>query len=191
MFAIIAEDDSDAKSLQILIRRITEKTNIKVLKKGYSGCPDMLRKGTKQLNSFVKMGATHLIVCADRDKFTVNERTGEVQKKIFENVNFKKNCHCCIVVPCEEIEAWILADLDCLNKVFKSWSSNKKYSNPESVDSPKEELIRLSRMKNKSSRPLYSNGTHNEKIFAHISLDELYKKCPSYRTLHDFVAKAC
>ncbi|WP_170940072.1 DUF4276 family protein [Vibrio cholerae] len=194
MFALISEDSSDATCLQVLIRRIEDekyngnvRNRTKVIKKGYTGCAEMLRKGTAQLKSNIQMGAKFLIICIDQDSFSKAERINLVNDKVISNLNLNANIKIQIIVPTEELEAWILADPSCLTKVFSSWRNPPDYPRPESVSQPKEILIRASRDVNNRSRPLYSNATHNEKLFEKIDISLIRKKCPSFDEFYTFV----
>jgi hypothetical protein len=53
-FAVLAEDDSDAQSLAILVKRISKLPNAKIFRKGFKGCGD-LRKNNTQVINFIDM----------------------------------------------------------------------------------------------------------------------------------------
>ena len=93
---------------------------------------------------------------------------------------------CCIVIPVQELEAWILADIECASKIFTSWRPSP-IENPEGIPDPKEHLEKLSR--DSRQRPRYSHAIHNEKMAEHLDLDKVAQKCPAFRTLVAFVEK--
>ena len=95
--------------------------------------------------------------------------------------------HCCVVIPVQELEAWILADLASASNVFKSWKP-KPINNPETISDPKEHLIKLSLAEN--NKPRYSHALHNERLAKYIDLKTVAMKCPSFRTLEKFVTTA-
>jgi hypothetical protein len=64
------------------------------------------------------------------------------------------------VIPVQELEAWILADLSSVSKVITSWAP-KDVLSPESINDPKEHLERLSK---EHQKPKYIHAIHNQKI---------------------------
>ena len=91
---------------------------------------------------------------------------------------------CCIVVPVQEIEAWIIADDAAVRMVIPSFDF-EGHNNPEAIRDPKEWLIRESIARN--GKPLYSPKTFNEKVAAHLNLDLVAKKCPSFKAMIDWL----
>ena len=87
-------------------------------------------------------------------------------------------------IPVQELEAWILADIECVTNVIPSWKPNL-VSNPEGISSPKEYITRLSR--DSRRKPLYMHAVHNEKMAAYLDLPKVAAKCPSFCVLRDFV----
>ena len=182
---MIGEDDSDVATLKVLVRRLTKSENLSIRSKGYSGCAEMLRKGAQQLKAFCQLGCTKLIVCYDSDGNSPDERSLQVQERIVKPSCISKPC--VVIVPVEELEAWILADIKAVSKVFKGWNP-KEISSPEKIRSPKEHLEKLSRDAN--HRPRYSHATHNEKVAIHLDLVKVEKKCESFCKLKAFVCPA-
>jgi hypothetical protein len=120
------------------------------------------------------------------DKETAQKRYEEVVTKVIKPSGIKKPENLiCILIPTEEIEAWILADIKAVSKVIPSWQPKDEYPNPEDIKDPKETLIRLSRIN--KPKPLYSHNTHNEQVMKHIDLEMVKKKCPSFAELAEFV----
>jgi hypothetical protein len=93
----------------------------------------------------------------------------------------------CIVVPVQEIEAWVIADEDAIRRVIPTLSI-KAVPSPESVGSPKEWLQKES--KSGRSKPLYVPTIHNPRVVEHIDLEKLERKCPAFRPLKQFVVSA-
>ncbi len=92
----------------------------------------------------------------------------------------------CVIVPVQELEAWILADIQSVSKVFTSWRP-QPISNPEGINSPKEFLEKLSRAAN--HKPRYAHAVHNARVAEHLDIDILMTKCPSFLPLANFVRK--
>jgi hypothetical protein len=183
MFAILAEDRSDAESLVTIVRRLIGTRNQSIRSKGFSGCGELCRKAGSQIQILAKKGATHFIICHDSDGNEPREIKAKVEAAIREKV--RDDHDCCIVVPIQEIEAWMIADEHAIRRVIPTLSI-KAVSNPESVESPKEWLIGESRKGR--SRPLYVPTIHNPRVAEYIDLDVLAKKCPAFQPLKQFVS---
>ncbi len=97
-----------------------------------------------------------------------------------------KNKLICILIPTEEIEAWILADMEAIVKVFPLFVPPKQpFFNPEKEPDPKEKIKGL--LNKNKPRPLYMDTNDNKKIIEELDLDEVKKKCPSFVELVQFV----
>ncbi len=186
MYGILGEDKSDVATLKVLIHRLADDDSITIKTKGYSGCGEMLKKGGKQLKLFVRLGCNRLIICYDADNEEPESRYQEVVGRIIKKsglIGFKTEI-ICILIPVQEIEAWILADIEAVTDIFKNWHP-KPISNPESIESPKEYLEKLSRDANKRLR--YNHAIHNEKVAKYLDLDKVLQKCPSFEPLVELV----
>lgn len=181
MYAVLGEHDSDARTVKVLIKRIAANSALSVRTKGYSGAGELLRKGARQLRLFRKLGCTKLVICMDADGPDPTPIFQKVRRQIVQDEDI---ADCCIVIPVQELEAWLLADVEAAKSIFSSWSP-APVPNPESIPAPKEYLARVSR--DSRQRPRYSSATHNERLAAHVDIDRLEQKCPSFRPLRDFV----
>ena len=182
MYGILGEASSDVATLVVLIRRLADDHRLKIKPKGYDGCGEMLRKGANQLQLFRRLGCNRFIVCHDSDGPDPAPKRREVQNRIVKPSGVGDDC--CIVVPVQELEAWILADIECACKIFPSWRP-LAIQNPEGISRPKEYLEKLSRQS--SHRPRYSHATHNEKMAEQLDHAKVEQKCPSFRVLAEFV----
>ena len=183
MFAVLAEDRSDVDSLVILIKRICGTTNATVLRKGFSGCGELCRKAWSHINDFADKGATRFIVCHDSDGNDPEVVRKKVRESLEARIAVTKD-HC-IVVPVQELEAWIIADEQAINKVIPSLVI-RPVARPETVPSPKEWLVNESRRGR--SRPLYVPTIHNAKVAVSLDLRKVERKCPSFGDLVNFVS---
>lgn len=182
MIAILAEDRSDAETLVVLVRRILGDMSAPLFRKGFSGCGELCRKAKSHINSFRDRGADRFIVCHDADR----RDPSEVRKQVAQQV-FGRNeppADSCIVVPVQEIEAWIIADEAAVARVIPSLTIPET-RHPEHREDPKEWLEDQSKVK--TARPLYAHATHNPHVAKHIDLPMLARKCPSFQHLVNFV----
>jgi hypothetical protein len=172
----------------ILLEEYKKNSGVTVIGKGFDCCGNMLNKGAKffQLHSNNK-DTFKFIVCHDRDEKSQEEIYNKVVSEIIDNANIKSDKLICILIPTEEIEAWILADIHAVSKVITSWQPTEKFSSPETEPEPKEILRRLSRIN--KPKPLYSHNTHNEQVMKYIDLAIVKSKCPSFAVLANFVEK--
>lgn len=183
MYGIIGEDRSDVDTLSVIVKRLAGNDRLPIKKKGYSGSGELLRKGAKQLNAFAAIGCTRLIVCYDADGPEHLPRFNQLMRVVVAPSEVPERC--CAVIPVYELEAWILADIAAVTKIFTSWLPQPISGIPETIPDPKEHLIRLSKQAN--GKPRYVNAIHNERVALHLNLDTVYSRCPSFQRLATFV----
>lgn len=183
MYGILGEDSSDVATLKVLVRRLADDESLPIKGIYYGGCARMLSKGARQLRLFQNLGYTHFIICHDADGSDPEPNREQVRTRIIKPSGIRTDF--CIVVPVQELEAWILADIECATNIFSSWKPNA-IRNPESIPSPKEHLEKLSRTSR--HRPRYIHTIHNEQMAKHLDLNKISRKCPAFRELEKFIA---
>ena len=164
------------------MRRILKNRNCSIRGKGFSGCGELRRKLGSHINLFADLGVTRVVVCHDADGHDPQTIRREI-----EGIIRAYGCSglpCGIVIPVQELEAWIIADGAAVSRVIQTLRI-RDVSTPESIDSPKEWLVRESR-RGRSS-PIYIPSLHNQKVAKHLDLAKLEKKCPSFKPLKDFL----
>lgn len=185
MFAVLAEDRSDADALVVLVKRLSGEPRQRVLKHGFSGCGELCRKAASHVQDFAAQGAEHFIVCHDADDNDPQAIKRKVRTCLAQKAPMPE--HCCIVVPVQELEAWIIADERAITTVIPSLTI-RGMPRPERQASPKEWLVRESRRGR--SQPLYVPTIHNAKVAEHLDTETVAAKCPSFRELVEFVQAA-
>jgi hypothetical protein len=183
VYGIIGEADSDAKTLKVLVRRLAGNESLTIKPKGYEGAPQMLRKGAEQMRLFDRLGMKRFIIAYDSDTDDPKDRYETVMREIVRPSGIRNDY--CILIPVQEIEAWILADIEAVSRVLTSWKPSPERRPPESINKPKEHLERLSRINGK--KPIYDHTTHNEKVAKYLRLDVVRERCPSFVPLARFV----
>ena len=183
LYGIIAEDDSDYNTLRVLLNRILGIDNVRTRKAVGKGGAKVKIKCRKYAQNLKRRGCNRLIVMHDLDG---SDKTEYAQ--LMNHLSGKLSpCPIddkIIVIPVQEIEGWLLSDVDAIKQVFGE--PNKKvarFADPETVEDPKEEIGEI--VKRKLNKR-YLNTIHNEQIAEKICLDRLYQ-CDSYKPLFHFV----
>jgi len=183
VYAVLGEHASDALTVKVLMRRLSGNRSISIKTKGFQGGGDLLNKGAKQLNLFKSLGCDQFVVCYDADGPDPEPRRIKVMQKVVAPSGLAQSC--CVVIPVQEIEAWILADIEAVTNVFRSWCPGPFDREPEREPKPKELLERLSRLNGK--KPIYAHATHNPKVAEHLDLERVRKRCSSFEGLCKFI----
>lgn len=180
MFAILAEDDSDAEALSHIVKKHFKNDRLSVKKKGYDGCGGLCAKGARDIRTWRDLGIQRFVVCHDADQHPPEK----IRQKVLEAIvkPAKAEDVCCITVPVQEIEAWLIADETAIATVIPSFHF-KGHKQPESIQSPKEWLIKQSEAAN--GKPLYSPKTFNAAVAKHLRFDVVASKCPSFKSFLD------
>lgn len=161
-----------------LIFRIANDRSLTIKCRGYSSCGEMLRKGAKQLQLFNDLGCKRFVICYDADRDNPVERKQSIIDNIVKPAGF--DAIFCALVPIQEIETWILADIMAVTNIIKGWAPTKEIIDPENIQDPKEHLEKMSRER---QRPRYSHAIHNPQIAKYLNLELVAKRCPSFRPL--------
>jgi len=180
----MAEDYSDIKTIAIFARRINNQS-YKIKKYSAKGCGRLRRKCFKIAMLWVKQNIKHIIICHDLD--CNDEKKCRILHNKLENAvskvpNSKEVV--CIIIPIQEIEAWLLSDVKPLNTKF-SGMKLKEIHNPEKISSPKELIEKRSRKRN--CKPRYINTIHNPELAKLIDIQKIVEKCPAFRPFCNFV----
>ena|ERR1700722_12407206 len=183
MYGILGEAESDTETLKVIIRRLVNNESLPVRQKGFDGFGDLLKKGASHLRLFAGLDVSRFVVCYDADREDPAKRRVEIVTQVVGPSGISGH-NCVVVIPVQAIEAWILADIQAVSRVF-DWAPRPFDGNPEAIDDPKTHIERLSRMSNK--RPRYAHVLHNKAIARYLDLDRVRAQCASFRPLFDFV----
>lgn len=185
MYAILAEDVTDARTLRVLVHRLCGPPTPPVAIEGFEGCGNLLRKGARRLEYHREQGRRRFIVCIDADGPDPRPRRDDLFARVLRPSRVADAA--VAVVPVQELEAWLLADLSAVRHVITGWRP-ADVTSPETIASPKEHLRRLSRGAN--ARPRYVPTQHNERLAEYVDLSKVSRACPSFRPLAAFVTSA-
>ncbi|MCM2493075.1 DUF4276 family protein [Burkholderia glumae] len=183
MYAVVGEHQSDVDTISQIIKKILGDASVTVKGKGFGGCGELLKRGASQLQLYQDLRFSRFIACYDADGQDPDDKKRELIERVFVPSGLDGG-GCVALIPVHMIESWILADVKAVANVIKNWKYTKDIGNPESFRFPKKHLEDLSEIHHK---PRYNHVTMNPAIAKHLSIDEILKKCPSFRPLHDFV----
>ena len=180
---IIAEDISDVESIKEIISRL-RKQKCEFEKFTGKGCGKIKKKCQGWASALKLKGCKYLVLVHDLDRNNY--------QVLYDSINGALSpCpidNYLISIPVEELEAWLLADLDCIQKYFSIQTKLHIKGMPESVYSPKEKIEELVYIRSKKKQQ-YLNAEHNPKIFKKINLTLINNKCPSFSKLKSFISE--
>ncbi|WP_186142538.1 DUF4276 family protein [Burkholderia gladioli] len=182
MYILITEDQTDFDAVKAIIRRLSNDSNISIKGKGFNGAGEITNKGAATIKSLLTTETKGCIIVRDCDGRNGDEKFKLLKSDVVDKVKTKTPF--CIVLPKHELEAWYLADIHCVTKIWGQWRPERGYDQPESFAKAKEELIKISRTGN--LKPRYS--TSDGKLIAmHMNLNTVREKCPSFEPLYIFI----
>lgn len=178
---IIAEDDSDVDVIVEILSKYIARNKFGVKKFTGIGCGKLRNKCDSWAASLFKSGCNHVFIFHDLDRN--NEKT--LRKLLERKVPPGDYPNSLIVIPVEELEAWLLSDSDAIQKTFSLSKAPKKIHECENVESPKEHLGEVVWHLGKKR---YVNTIHNKKISQFTALAHL-RRCPSFELFDKYVSE--
>lgn len=182
---IIAEDESDVEVVKILIGKLTGK-RFSVSRFIGKGCGPLKRKTPAWCKAFQRKGCQSVLLVHDKDRSDAMKLRAELEN-LLAGASLEVRV---VVIPTEEIEAWLLADCDAIEKAMSLVKRPKEIAHPESVVSPKEHLARVVRVGSRNGMKQYVNSVHNQLIASNLRVSQLRQRCPSFQHLQAFVKSA-
>ena len=176
---LIAEDQSDIDVIINLLAKYVARNEFTTKKFIGNGCGKLKNKCDTWAKQLFDSGCSHVIVFHDLDRNDEATLRETLQKKIPQAI-FPNSL---IVIPIEELEAWLLSDVSAIKSVFSLKKAPKKFNSCESVKSPKESLEKIIWTLGKKR---YLNTVHNQKIAEKTSLIHL-RRCASFVLFDTYV----
>ena len=180
VFGVIAEDKSDVAVIREILSMYFESQSFSLKHYAKGGCGKVKRKCSSWAKNLHMRGCQIIIIVHDRDKNNVNYLQKDLKNRI-EAANIDNYL---IVIPIQEIEAWLLADPGALMAAFNLRERPKIVADTESIDSPKYYLRKLMRSR---YNKIYIHTTHNAKIASHMNIENL-RKCQSFKVLDEYLS---
>lgn len=179
-YGLIAEDASDILVIKELARKISGR-NISASHFVGKGCGPIKKKAPGWCKAFAEKGCSQIVLVHDRDRHDAKKLTRELEAVLSTAPQAKK----VVVVPTEELEAWLLCDPNAVKVALNLRRSIKEEHHPERIPSPKE-YLGLAVWRASERRVNYINAVHNPLIAEHIDVATISRKCPSFKPFSDF-----
>lgn len=181
LVGIIAEEKEDVEVLEILIAKFVKENSFSTKRFVGHGCGKLRRKCSAWGRDLLSKGCELLIVVHDLDRNCEKAIRKELDKSI-SSLTFTDKI---IIIPTEELEAWLLSDPQAIKTCFNLKKLPKTPKNPERTSSPKEHLRDLVW---RDSGKRFLNTTHNPRIARAVDASTL-AKCPSFHPVPVFLRK--
>ncbi len=169
---VIAEEKNDVDVLYELTCKIIKENHFAFSNFVGHGCGKLRRKCKAWARTLLDRGCSHIVVIHDLDTHNEKCLRAMLEGEIAELRGAVK----VVLIPNEELEAWLLSDSDALKIAFNMRKLPKIPRWPERIDSPKEFLAEVVRQ---NSRAQYLNTVHNRQIAKALAISKL-ARCPSF-----------
>jgi hypothetical protein len=176
---IIAEDSSDVEVINEILSKYFNQNSYSIKKYIGKGCGKLKRKCAVWAIDLRKRGCQHIFLFHDLDR---NDELG-LREELEEKVDTKRYRNSIVIIPIQEIEAWLLSDPNAIKLTFGLQKNPKKIVNTETIDSPKEYLRDLVW---RIGKVRYLNTVHNSKIASLTSLNNLVH-CKSFKSFNKYL----
>lgn len=176
---IIAEDDSDVDVIREILGMYIPASNFSTKKFVGKGCGKLRAKCAAWTTNLAAAGCEHILIFHDLDRY--DEAT--LRKELSEKIKTTGFRNALIVIPIEELESWLLSDLDAIRKIFSIKEKIRSTGPAEKIKSPKEHLQKLIK---RYSNKTYINSIHNKKIASELNVQQLMN-CQSFHPLHEYL----
>jgi hypothetical protein len=179
IIGVIAEDKSDIEVINEIFLKYSAANTFTIKKFVGNGCGKIKSKCRSWTETLFQKGCQHVFIFHDRDRSTEKQIRSLLESK----VSPKEFTSSLIVIPIEEMEAWLLADMDAIRTTFDIKGKLKKIADCETVDDPKGHLGKLVYNANKK---IYLNTAHNQKLAKNASLTN-FQRCASFKPLDSYL----
>ena len=179
---VIAEESNDVEVLYELTSKLIPESAFSFKQFVGHGCGKLRRKCGAWAETLLARGCSFLVVIHDLDRCDEAELRASLDTQI-KDTQFELTV---ILIPIEEIEAWLLSDPKALQIVFKMRKVPKIPTQPERISNPKEFLSDLVTQKSKAQ---YLNTVHNRRIASALVIESL-DCCPSFARYPTFIKEA-
>jgi len=167
---VIAEEQNDIDVLYELTKKIIPDNCFSFKKFVAHGCGKLRRKCAVWASNLQCRGCDILVVMHDLDRHTEQSLRSELEGKV-GSCGIRSRL---VLIPTEEVEAWLLADSQSIKSVFNMRTIGTIPTNTETIPDPKGYLRDLVA---RYSKAQYLNTIHNQKLAHQMSLDAANRCC--------------
>lgn len=178
---VIAEDNSDIEVIREILEKYLNKNYFTLKKQVGKGCGKLKSKCAAWAQLLTKQGCNHILLFHDLD----GNSEADLRKSLEEKLKIPNVSNPIVVIPIEEMEAWLLSDLEAVKTVFNLNSKPKNIPQCETIESPKEYLRDIVW---KLGKKKYLNTVHNKKI-ANLTRLDCLQRCNSFKILDEYLKK--
>jgi hypothetical protein len=176
---VLAEEKNDIDVLYQLTCKVIDERSFRFSKFVGHGCGKLRRKCSAWAQNLLRRGCRYLVVMHDLDREDESALRQQLEGAI-RGLSYDASL---ILIPIEELEAWLLCDAHALKRVFSMKKLPRTPIHPEGITGPKEHLRSLVK---KSCGKYYFNTIHNEKIASNMTVANL-ESCPSFSPYPEFL----
>lgn len=179
VIGVMAEDTSDVLVVESILGKYLERNEFTIKQFVGHGCGKLRQKCDSWAETLFKRGCEHVLLVHDLDKNKESALRRLLRDKVPEN----RFPHSVIIIPVEELEAWLLSDPEAIKLTFSLPKSPKAIADCDAIRSPKDHLRRIVWDLGKKR---YLNSIHNQKISENTSLENL-RRCNSFAEFDKYV----
>ncbi len=173
---LVGEAPNDTQSIKNLLQNFYRNIIFEPLLKDIHGSQIESQKTKRFLRSEYELKKPDLIIfIRDLDGLENNLKQLEIRKQYFQDFNSVVDKRGVYLLNVFEIEALILADVNCFNKIYKSNISG--IADPMKVEQPKEFL----KLKTRKALKQF-NESHNPEIFSELDFHVVKSNCRYFNT---------
>jgi len=177
---LVGEAPNDTQSIKNLLEKNFHECDFKFLLNNITGSQLDEQKTKHLLRKEYRFEKPDIVIfIRDLDALENNAKQIEIRKQYFRDFNSVVDKKGVYLLNIFEIEALILADVDCFNRIYKSNISG--IVDPMNVEQPKEFL----KLKTRRAAKQF-NESHNPEIFNLLEYKVVKKHC---RYFNDFIKK--
>lgn len=182
LIGVIAEERNDVDVLYQLTCKLIRENSFAFKTFIGHGCGKIRRNCRLWAETLIERGCKYVVVLHDLDRHTEADLRRQLERDL-KGINAKISI---VLIPAEEIEAWLLSDPDAIKVTFRMRKVPKISTQPETIRSPKEFLGSIVE---KHSKTTYLNTIHNKSIATNVRLAAVNSRCPSFLPFPAFIKR--
>ncbi len=181
---LIGEDRTDTSTIEVLVRRISDKNGIGFREFAKNGKGNIKRKCLMWADVLHSQGCSALILVQDLDGTNGEDRVRAELESILSSSRLGNRYIC---IPVEELEAWFISDPGCIKKSLNLKFMPKFSGLPETIQDPKGKI--KDQVFKCSQKEKYFMTKNNEDFAKYLNIEKALDKSNSFKSFHKFVTE--